>query len=229
MWLWFRLEGNTAWPPRLPLADLRPYRRHFFTNLHFANALFTSSSPEVGSTSGWKTGMSNTRRWIRTETHLCTEAAEFLRPTQTAVEKRFGTRRPGCHRAASKGILYAHHFFIKLDFAAKWGGGVPLLHYSTMTASQSVSHVLSAVGQPPASPHTLGRETVKLTAEADTAKDATKHKKALKRLLSGQTFWGTEIIKAFSQEKKQEILNALLTDPQMKPDCPLLTGQSPSG
>lgn len=38
MWLWFRL--------------------------HFANALFTSSSPDKGSTSGWKTGRSKTKRCI---------------------------------------------------------------------------------------------------------------------------------------------------------------------
>lgn len=35
------------------------------TNLHFANALFTSSSPDKGSTNGWKTGASKTKRCIR--------------------------------------------------------------------------------------------------------------------------------------------------------------------
>lgn len=42
------------------------------TNLHFAKALFTSSSPDTGSTSGWKTGRSKTKRCVRKNQFIMT-------------------------------------------------------------------------------------------------------------------------------------------------------------
>lgn len=42
------------------------------TNLHLANALFTSSSPDTGSTSGWKTGRSKTKRCVRKKKRIIT-------------------------------------------------------------------------------------------------------------------------------------------------------------
>lgn len=49
------------------------------TNLHFANALFTSSSPDKGSTKGWKTGRSKTKRCIRKKKIIMTTS--ILMPT----------------------------------------------------------------------------------------------------------------------------------------------------
>lgn len=50
------------------------------TNLHFANALFTSSSPDKGSTSGWKTGRSKTKRCIRKQKFVMTTSILMLKP-----------------------------------------------------------------------------------------------------------------------------------------------------
>lgn len=196
MWLWFRLKGNTVGWLRLPLAGLHHHKKLLFTNLHFANALFTSSSPEVGSTSGWKTGISNTKRYSERRTLPLTEAVELVRPTHASCKRNFTTRQSCCLRSKScleRDTWVLSPFSCQSKFCSEAKGK----SLSPTTAEQPplTWQVLHHSFQPHR--HTLLRETNKAEGRGSRGQRWSKAKKSLKGLHSRQSILGNRNHKSY--------------------------------